>query len=223
MNKTPMFPSSIPEHLVKHIVSLKMVMHVQDIRLPPYMPQQLNYLGIRSNLLPSMRKNRVYCAAIILCESTAHVASAHCTCNAGLSGCCNHVIATLYCLEEYIHAGLYKDEQIGCTDWLQTWNKPRKRNFEACPTDEVTLNKMEYGIEKRIKLHHVNSWECRPISRRIIDPNKGRNLRKHLSLFKQAKIQAADRAVLSAMSDAEKKKANQIRSQISRYGTSCYG
>ena len=48
---------------------------------------------------------------------------------------------------------MYKDEQLGCTDRLQTWNKPRKRNVEARPTDEVTLNKMEYGIEKRIKLH----------------------------------------------------------------------
>ena len=90
-----------------------------------------------------MRKDQVYSAAIILCESTVHVASAQCTCTAGLSGCCYHVTATLYCLEEYIHAGLYADEQIGCTDRLQTWNKPRKRNVEACPTDEVTLNKME--------------------------------------------------------------------------------
>ena len=79
---------------------------------------------------------------------------------------------------------------------------------------------MEYGIKKRPKLHHVNSWDCRPILRRIIDPNKGRKLRKRLSLLKQDKIQAADRAVLLAMSYAEKKKANQIRSQISRYGTS---
>ena len=100
------------------------------------MPQQLNYIGIRSNVLPSMRKDQVYSTVIILCESTAHVASAHCTWTAGLSGCCNHVTA-LYCLEEYIHAGLYKDEQIGCTDQLQTWNKPRKRNVEAHPTDEV--------------------------------------------------------------------------------------
>ena len=148
--------------------------HIQDIRYHP-MPQQLNYIGIRSNVLPSMRKDRVYSTAIILCESIAHVANAHCTCTARLFGCCNHVTATLYCLEEYIHAGLYKDEQIGCTGWLQTWNKPRKRNVKARPTDEVTLNKMEYGIEKRPKLC-VNSWDCCPISRRIIDPNKGRNL-----------------------------------------------
>ena len=145
-----------------------------------------------------MRKDRVYSTAIILCESTAHVANAHYTCTAGLSGCCNHVTATLYCLEKYIHAGLYKDEQIGCTDRLQIWNIPRKQNVEARPTDEVTLNKMEYGIEKRPKLHRVKS------------------------LLKQDKSQATDRAVLSALSDAEKQKANQTRSQISRYGTSCF-
>ena len=46
--------------------------------------------------------------------------------------------------------------------------------------------------------------------------------KKSQKTFIFVEIQAADRAVLSAMTDAEKKKANQIRSQISRYGTSCF-
>ena len=195
--------------------------HVQDIRYHP-MPHHQNYIGVRSNVLPSMKKDRVYNTAIILDEITARVANAHCTCTAGLSGCCNHVTATLYCLEEYIHAGLHKDEQIGCTDRLQTWNKPRKRSVEARSTDEVMMNKMEYGIEKRPKIHRVNSWDCHPVSRRIVDPNKGRNLRRHLALLEQHKIETMDKAVLSATNEAEKKKANQTRSLISRYGTSCF-
>ena len=84
------------------------------------------------------------------------------------------------------------------------------------------MNKVEYGIEKRVKIHRVNSWDCHPVSRRIVDPNKGRNLRRCLALLEQNKIEAMDKAVLSATSEAEKKKANQTRSLISRYGTSCF-
>ena len=102
---------------------------------------------------------------------TARVTSAHCACPAGLSGCCNHVTATLYCLEEYIYLRLYEDELKGCTDRLQLWNQPRKRNVVPLPTDEVIVSKKEYGIDKRLKVHHVNSWDCRPLLKRIVDPN----------------------------------------------------
>jgi len=67
---------------------------------------------------------------IILNESTAHVASAHCACPAGLSSCCDNVMATLYCLEEYIYLGLYDDEIKYCTDRLQKWNQPRKQHIK---------------------------------------------------------------------------------------------
>ena len=62
--------------------------HVQDIRYHP-MPQHQNYIGVRSNVLPSMRKDRVYNTAIILCETTARVANAHCTCIVWLLQPCN--------------------------------------------------------------------------------------------------------------------------------------
>ena len=48
-----------------------------------------------------------------------------------------YVMATLYCLDEYIYLGLYDDEIKGCTDRLQKWNQPRKRHIEPRPTDEV--------------------------------------------------------------------------------------
>ena len=70
---------------------------------------------MRATVLPSMRKDHVYTTVVVFHESTARVASAHCACPAGLSGCCNHVTAMLYCLEEYIYLGLYEDELKGCT------------------------------------------------------------------------------------------------------------
>ena len=109
---------------------------------------------------------------IAIHESTARAITACCACPAGLSGCCNHVTATLYCLEDYIHSGLQDDEQKGCTDRLQTWNQPRKRNTEARPTDEVILTKEEYGLKKRLKIHQINKWDCQPLSRRISRPKQ---------------------------------------------------
>ena len=195
--------------------------HVQDIRYHPF-PQKADYVCVKSKVLPSMRKDRMYTTIIVLHNSTAHIASAHCTCPAGLSGCCNHVTATLYCLEEYIYSGLYEDDLKGCTDKLQKWNQPRKRNVEPRPTDEVTPSKQEYGIEKRPKVHRVNSWDCRPVSKRIVDPNKARNMKNRLSLLEQKKINAADEALSSAITPIEKKKASQTKSMLTRYGTSCF-
>ena len=123
--------------------------------------------------------------------------------------------ATLYYLEEYFNSGPYEDELIGCTDRLQTWIRPRKQNVETRPTDDVVLNKVEYGVEKRPTLHRVNSWDSCPVSRRIINPNRGRNLRQCLFLLQQCKIEAADKALLSAGNETEKKKASQTRSLLS--------
>ena len=107
--------------------------HVQDVQYHPF-PQKPGYVCVKSKVLPSMRKDRVYTIVIVLHNSSAHIASAHCTCPAGLSGCCNHVTATLYCLEDYTYSGLYEDDLKGCTDRLQKWNQPRKRNVEPRPT-----------------------------------------------------------------------------------------
>ena len=112
--------------------------HVQQIRYHP-MPSVPGYISISATVLPSMRKDRIYHVVIVITESPARAITACCACPAGLSGCCNHVTATLYCLEDYIHSGLQEDEQKGCTDRLQVWNQPRKRNVAARPTDDVLL------------------------------------------------------------------------------------
>ena len=35
-----------------------------------------------------------------------------------VSGCCNHAIATLYYLEDYVSSGLQEEEKKGCTERL---------------------------------------------------------------------------------------------------------
>ena len=123
--------------------------HVQEIRYHP-MLEVPNCVCIAAVVLPSMRKNCFYTVCTLMHQATARVIRACCTCPAGLLGCCNHVTATLYCLEDYIHCSFQEDERKGCTDRLQTWNQPRK-NLDARPTDDVKLVKHEYGMEKSKK------------------------------------------------------------------------
>ena len=124
--------------------------HVQNIKYHP-MPEIPDHVCVTANALPSMRKDRIYSVTILILESTARVVKAYCACPAGLSGCCNHLTATLYCLEDYTRSGLQDDERKGCTERLQTWNQPRKLHVDPRPTDGVQLAKKEFGIEKRVK------------------------------------------------------------------------
>ena len=47
------------------------------------------------------------------------------------------------------------------------------------------MRKEVYGVEKRPKLQSINGWDCRPISRRIVDPNKVHLLRQRLFVIEQ--------------------------------------
>ena len=71
----------------------------------------------------------------------------------------------------------------------------------------MKLVKHEYGVEKRVKIHRVNEWDCRPVYRRIVDSNKARTLCEVLSTIQQNRMAAADVVVLSTQTTAEKRKA----------------
>ena len=118
--------------------------------------------------------------------------------------------------------GLREEEERGCTSRLQTWNQPRKRNVEPRPTDDVTLHKEVYGKKKRCKLHHVNKWDCRPSTRRIIDPDKARTLKESLYIIEHNKINDANFAISTASTKREREKAPAKVSMMTNYGTSCF-
>jgi len=140
------------------------------------MPAQPDVICIGSSVLPSMGKNKMYIVLIVVSTLTVQVKIAFWACPAGLSGCCNHVTATLYYIEEYFRLGMDVEDQKGCTEELQTWIQPRRKKVDAQPTDLVCLSKKVYGVEKRPKVHSVNSWDCRPTSRRVMQPEQKANL-----------------------------------------------
>ena len=195
--------------------------HIQNVRYHP-MPSLPDYVCIGAAVLPSMKKDKMYNVRIVLSKHTAHVERAICVCPAGLCGCCNHVTATLYCVEDYFRLKLNEEDQKGCTEKLQTWNQPRNKKVDARPTNLVMLTKKVYGVEKRPKLCKVNQWDCRPTSRRVAHPERKINLRNRLARIKQMKTEAATHAVSAAVSDSEKKKAVEAQSMLFRYGTSCF-
>ena len=157
--------------------------------------------------VPSMRKNKIYNVFIVVSTLNVQVKIAFCICPAGLSGCCNHVTATLYYVEEYFWLGMDVEDQRGCTEKLQTGIQPRRKKVDARPTDLVCLSKKVYGVEKKPKVHSVNSWDCRPTSRRIMQPERKANLWNRLMKLDQSKKAASTCAILTATSDASKKKA----------------
>lgn len=95
------------------------------------MPSLQDYICIGAAVLPSMKKDKVYNVHIVLSKHTAHVERAIFVCPAGLSGCCNHITATLYCVEDYFRLKLNEEDQKGCTEKLQTWNQLRKKKVDA--------------------------------------------------------------------------------------------
>ena len=58
-----------------------------------------------------MKKSKMYDVFIVLSRLTAQVKIAFCVCPAGLSGCCNHVTATLYYIEEYFRLGMDEEDK----------------------------------------------------------------------------------------------------------------
>ena len=79
--------------------------HVHNVKFHA-MPSVQDCVCVSSNVLPSMRKDRICKVFVLLHQSSGKIFKAYCSCPAGLSGCCNHTTATLYCLEDYIHRGL---------------------------------------------------------------------------------------------------------------------
>ena len=120
------------------------------------MTNQPNCICIGANVLTFMKKGKMYSVWIVLSQQTAHGEKPFCICPAGLSGCCNHVIATLYCMEEYFRLCLNEQDTKGCTEKQQTWNIPRSAKVDARSTNLVSLSKKVHGVEKRPKVYTIN-------------------------------------------------------------------
>ena len=191
-----------------------------------HFPLSPEHSCVRAKVLPSMRKDRVYDVMVVFHDASARVILAFCVCPAGLSGCCNHVTATLYCMEDLVKRGLREEAASGRTEKLRTWNQPRQRKINPRPTEQVVIEMKQYGVKKRKKLQHIHRWDCRPVDQRITNPNKVRQYRQRLQSMLEGKLQELDETLMDVIDEEKKssstKKAAQQRSELRRYGSSCF-
>ena len=78
---------------------------------------------VRTIVLPSMVKTKKNSVRLCLTAS-GDVHTAYCHSPTGLAGCCNHIAALLYALEEFVRLGLQEESKLPCTSRLQQWNLP---------------------------------------------------------------------------------------------------
>ena len=95
-----------------------------------HFPLSPEHSCVRAKALPSMRKDHVYDVMVVFHDASARVILAFCVCPAGLSGCCNHVTATLYCMEDFVKRGLREEAAAGRTEKLRT-NGCERSSFGA--------------------------------------------------------------------------------------------
>ena len=116
--------------------------HVQQIE----MVHRDAFFFVRCNVLPSMKKCTPYKTTICLLSS-GMVKLALCTCTAGPAGCCNHVAALLYDLEEFVRFGL-RDEEESPTSRLCKWNRPRRKRVKPKKVVDVRLHRVSFGRKR---------------------------------------------------------------------------
>ena len=98
-------------------------------------------IWVRARCYRSQKKNDSmhYVNVALACESPHFVTRALCSCIAGKSRMCSHVVGVL---KQLIHYALMKvqtvPDDLTCTQMQQTWHKPRPSQIEAEPVMNVS-------------------------------------------------------------------------------------
>ena len=70
-------------------------------------------------------------------DAPYHVTAANCSCTAGKSGMCSHVVSLLKQLIHYVNMKMTAVPiDLSCTQMQQSWHKPRPTHIEA----ELVMN-----------------------------------------------------------------------------------
>ncbi len=95
---------------------------------------------LEGNVLPSEKKRDEQKNVWVLCGKSGDVLSAYCTCTAGYSEFCNHVIVLLYKVE-YAKSKSLVDPS--CTEIACSWNKCTEIDIECTKIRVVQIRKHE--------------------------------------------------------------------------------
>ena len=139
-------PTNNFKDLNSHAFPLFKSGHIQSIFVAMQQPDK--YM-IRCRCLPEMKKDIVYKIDLTI-DAKGDIITAMCGCPAGVgpSGCCKHISALCYALEEFCRIKELRSPQ-SCTAELQRWNQPRKRKLDCRNVEDISFVKYEYKKEKK--------------------------------------------------------------------------
>lgn len=148
--------------------------HVQNIQLASV----TGILYIKSNCLPEMRRDRVYCVRMALRGSSCDIIAAECGCPAGRgpNGSCKHIGALSYALADFVRFKTSPEYQT-CTDKLQVWNRPRARKVQPIPVDQLGDRRRELAPSKVRAKGSQMIYDPRPLNHRKADTEAIEKLR----------------------------------------------
>lgn len=91
-----------------------------------------------------------------------HPLKAYCTCVAGASGFCNHIVALLYQISHYSKSGTTTiPDDISKTSVAQAWDTPRIEGIAPEPVMQVIVKKAKLDATKSTKSVECSLYEAR--------------------------------------------------------------
>ena len=121
-----------------------------------------------SSVTPSTRIREQPHKVWVVCKPTGDILCGYCSCTAGYSKCCNHVIAVLYKVEYANQHGLTNPS---CTDVACYWNSSSKKDIG--PTRIKDMNLQAHKLERPTSSRSLNGsskqeFDARPLAMRNI-------------------------------------------------------
>ena len=97
-----------------------------------------NKILLKSSVLPSQNVSSAEHIVWILADASGNIITAYCSCTAGLSQCCNHVIAVLYKIEYAVSQGFTRPT---CTETKSKFNDRSTKIVKGCRVDDLIIEK----------------------------------------------------------------------------------
>lgn len=135
---------------------------------------------IKSKVLPSMKKSKIY-SCFIKMSSLGMVLAAKCGCPAGINGRCNHVCATLFYLEslgkkKQQATSTDSNNDVSCTSKPCKWTVPSKRKGPIEPIQNIKFKKHNFYklkkdriMKEKVDVPQYNLKECQWSESRLQD------------------------------------------------------
>ena len=111
-------------------------------------------------------------------KQTNEIVAAWCSCMAGTSRCCNHVIAALYKID---HAKTHGYFDPLCTSVPCGWNKANKRHVTGGRISDIYIRKKERSSQD--KKQDANREEIRSQALAEFDPRNASHRKKQMKRF----------------------------------------